>query len=62
MYVFYTLCSAEEFDDQAPPTFDNPSGTPIHFTSVVCTDLEFTLGSVNGVLKQAPAPTPMLWV
>ena len=44
VHVFYFPCSAEEFDDEAPPTFDNPSGTPIHFTSVVCTGLEFNIG------------------
>ena len=42
--MFFIFRSAEEFDDESPPTFDNPSDTPIHFTSVMCTGLEFNIG------------------
>ena len=47
MYTCVYCCncnSAEEFDDDVPPTFQTPSTTPIHFTSVTCTGLEFNIG------------------
>lgn len=42
--IVFLYNSADEFDDTLPPTFENPVLTPIHFTSVRCTGLEFNIG------------------